>query len=129
MPTAQNIELNNAQNVTKTFQVAAVASGTAPALYLLREGANQSVFPKLEISSRKNGTADARKVRMTLNVPSSTVDANGVTRKSASILFIIDVTVPDLVPDSVRDDAIAYVGSALFNPQLMDTFKTGFAPT
>lgn len=52
MPQATNITVVNGAAVSKTFTLAAPASGpSAPAVFFLREGANQTVFPKFEVSS------------------------------------------------------------------------------
>lgn len=118
------------ENSTKTFAVASASSGGLPAIYECREGyANRTVFPRLEISAKKNGTADARKVRVTLNVPVSSVDALGVTRKVSNVLFVVDAVFPDLASEGQRELAIAMFGNALASSAILSTFKSGYAPT
>lgn len=129
MANAQNIELSNHASVGKTFSVATGANGNTPALFELREGANRSVYPRLEISAKKNGNSDARKVRVTLTVPQPVVDATGLTRKASSVLFALDVVLPDSISAVTREDAIAFFGSLMFNPEFLDTLATGYAPT
>lgn len=129
MANAQNIVLSNHANVGKTFSVATGANGNMPALFELREGANRSVYPRLEISAKKNGNSDARKVRVTMTVPQPVVDATGLTRKASSVLFALDVVLPDSISAATREDAIAFFGSLMFNPELLDTLATGYAPT
>lgn len=129
MPQAINLSLTNHAAVAKTFALASPASATSPAVWLLREGANQSVFPKVEQSSRKNGSGDARKVQLTVTVPVGTVDAAGATRRAAAMQFNVDCTIPDLVPDAIRNDAIAFAASAMANALLKECFFTGYAAT
>lgn len=129
MPQATDLTLKNAAAVNKTFALATPASATAPAVWFLREGANQSIFPKVEISSDRIAKGDGRKVKATVRVPTPVVDSNGVTRSSGEFLFVIDGTVPALVPDSIRDDAIAYVGSLITAALVKEIFKTGYSAT
>lgn len=128
MPQAINIVIKNDAAVDKTFDLATPSSGNLPAVWLLREGANQGVFPKVEVSARKNGNGDARKVQITLQVPFPVTDSTGIVRKGGTLVFNIDAVVPDLVPDPLRDTAIAYVGNLLQNTLIKETIKVGFAP-
>lgn len=129
MPQATDLTLKNAADVDKTFALAAPASGNAPAVWFLREGANQSVFPKVEISSDRIVKGEGRKVKATVRVPTPVIDSNGVTRSSGEYLVNIDGTVPALVPDGVRDDAIAYVASLVAAALFQDILKTGYSAT
>lgn len=129
MPQATDLAIKNNAGVSKTFALAAPASGVMPAVWLLREGANQSVFPKVEMSSRKNGAGDARKVQTTFTLPVAVVDASGITRRAAAFSVNIDVTVPDLVSDAARDDAIAYVADLVGHTLYKSCVRVGFAPT
>lgn len=129
MPQATDLVLKNAAAVNKTFALAAPASGSSSALWYLREGANQGIFPKVEISARKNGDADARKVQITLSVPFPVTSTSGAVTRGAAMSFNIDATVPDLVPDATRDDAIAFVGALLADTLVKASLKVGFAPT
>lgn len=129
MPQATNLSLMNAAAETKAFALATPASANQPAVWLLREGANQSVYPTVLCSSRPNGARDARKVQLTLRVPVPVVDNAGVTRRSAAIEFDVTATIPDLVPDSHRDDAIAFVNSLVADPLIKETFRVGYSPT
>lgn len=129
MPQATNVIVNNAAAVAKTFALAAPASGVSPAVWFLREGANQTVYPKLEISSDKIVKGSGRKVKMTLRVPTPVTSATGVVTNAGDMFFSIDAAVPALVPDSVRDDAIAFVMNIVATALLKETFKTGYAPT
>lgn len=130
MPQATNITVVNGTAVSKTFTLAAPASGpSAPAVFFLREGANQTVFPKFEVSSDKVVKGNGRKIKATLRVPVAVTGTNGVVTSAAEMFFAIDCTVPALVPDASRDDAIAFVGSLITSALMKATFKEGYAPT
>lgn len=129
MPQATNVIVNNAAAVAKTFALAAPASGNMPAVWFLREGANQTVYPKLEVSSDKIVKGSGRKVKLTLRVPTAVTSSTGVVSNAGDMFFSIDAAVPALVPDSVRDDAIAFIGNIVINAIMKETFKTGYAPT
>lgn len=130
MPKATDLSLKNAAAVIKTFALAAPAAGTSPAVWFLREGANQSAFASLEISSRKSGGgSNARRVQISLVVPIVGVNASGATVRIGQMPIKVDAVVPDSIPDTTRDDAIAYVGSALADALVKASIKTGYAPT
>lgn len=130
MPQATDLALKNGAGTAKTFALAAPAAGISPAVWFLREGANQSAYPSIEISSRRSGSGSAaRRVLISLVVPITGVNASGATVRVASMPIKVDVVVPDSIPDTARDDAIAYIGSALADALVKASIKTGYAPT
>lgn len=129
MPQASDLALKNAAAETKTFTLATPAGPNASAVWYLREGANPSVYAKVECSSAPSAGGTGRKVKLSLNLPATTVNAVGLTVVVARMSFNIDVTVPDFVPDAERDDAIAYVKDLVASTLVESVFKTGFAPT
>lgn len=129
MPQATDLTLKNAAAANKTFALATPAGPNASAVWFLREGANPGVFPKVECSSSSAASGAGRKVKLSLNVPVATVNASGATVAAAKMSFNIDATVPDLVPDALRDDAIAFVKDLVASALMASVFKTGFAPT
>lgn len=129
MPQAQNIVLKNAAGVAKTFTLATPAAGQNPAVWFLQEGANRTVWPKLECSSSGSGSTGARKVKWTLTVPAAVVDATGTTRASAKQFSALDHTTPALVSDGVTSDAIAFQESLAADALYKETISTGYAPS
>lgn len=128
MPQAANLVLKNAAGVDKTFVLAQPASGISPAVWYLQEGANKTVWPKIECSSANAGSGNARKVKWTLTVPQAAVDSNGVTRASAKQFSNMDHTTPDLVSAGVTGDAVAFQKSLAAAPQYTESISTGYAP-
>lgn len=122
------MQIENIVTDATTFTAVMAASGTSPATYVNRAAVNVSVAERLEISARPSASNEAKKIRLTLNVPYATVDATGVTRKSANILFSLDAVFPDIVPAARRNEAIALLQSVLYSPQVTNTFDSGFAP-
>lgn len=129
MPQASDLALKNALEVEKIFTLATPAGPNAPAVWYLRQGANPSVYAKIECSSAPSAGGSGRKVKLSLNLPATTVNAIGLTVAAARMSFNIDVTIPDFVPDSDRDDAIAYVRDLVASALMGSVFRTGFAPT
>lgn len=129
MPQAIDLVLKNAAAEEKTFSLASPAGPGGSAIWYLREGANPSIFPKVECSSSVAAGGSGRKVKLSFNLAAPTVNASGATVSSAKMSFNLDVTVPDLVPDAQRDDAIAYVKDLVATALMASVFKTGFAPT
>lgn len=116
--------------VTKTFTVARHAAGDQSAVLYLREGANQTAFPKLEASTKAaqvRGTS-GRKGTTTLMVPYGTVDANGVFVKINHASAVVITDVPDDAPDSVRNDLAAFLPGlwASADGQLKDVVRKGY---
>lgn len=129
MPQASDLALNNALEVPKTFTLATPAGPNASAVWYLREGANPSVYAKIECSSAPSAGGTGRKVKLSLNLPATTTNAIGLTVAVARMSFNIDVTIPDFVPDAERDNAIAFVKDLVASELMRSVFKTGFAPT
>lgn len=129
MPQAIDLVLKNSAAVNKTFALATPAGPNGSALWYLREGANPGVFPKIECSSSTAAGKAGRKVKLSLNLPATVVSTSGTTTVAARMSFNLDVTIPDLVPDAQRDDAIAFVKDLVASALMVSVFKTGFAPT
>jgi hypothetical protein len=131
MPQATDLILKNGAGVDKTFQLAAPAAGTQPGVWFLREGSTPAGFPSVEISSRRTGAVgNDRRVLISLIVPvMGTNPTTGAQTRISSMPIKIDAKVPELVPDAARDDAIAYIGSAVADALIKATMKTGYAPT
>lgn len=131
MPQATDLSLKNGVGVAKTFALAAPSAGLMPAVWYLREGESQAGFPSLEVSSRKSGTTgNNRRVLISLVVPvMGTHPATGAKVRITSIPIKIDAQMPELAPDSARDDAIAYIGSVGIDALIKASLKTGYAPT
>lgn len=132
MPQATDFVIKNgaATPVDKTFSLAAPAGGPGiPGQWFLREGANPAVFPRIQISSKKLTTGSGQKVDITVSVPASVTSSDGVVKSAANMVFNGSVAVPDFVPDSVRDDAIAYIGNLFAHTLMKSVLKTGFAPS
>lgn len=130
MPQATDLVLTNALQEQKTFVLAAPAAGNSPATWFLREGAHQGVFPSIEMASRRSGTSgSARRVTLSLVVPNAIVSATGQTTRSGTYAMKVDVAIPDSIPDTTREDAIAFLASAFQTDLVKACFATGFSAT
>lgn len=128
MTTAIAINNGAASPVLKTFAVARSASGEDSAILLLREGQNQTEFPKLEFSSKSTqvGSTRGRKSTTTELYPYGTL-VNGVFVKTNHISVVTVITVLDDAPDAIRKDAAAFHLGFQANQQVKDLTILGFA--
>jgi hypothetical protein len=122
MPQAIDLVINNgaATPVAKTFKLLTPAAGdNSSALWALKEGTISSVFPTIEVSARKNAGNDARKVNLTVKIPSSyTVAATGLTAVGSAAVINITATVPADFPEALKDDFAAFAKNAVANAVL-----------
>lgn len=128
MPQAQNIVLKDATGTDCTFVLATPASANSPAVWYYQDGANRSVWPKLECSSAKSGSGDGRKVKWTLTTPEVAIDSQGVARSVAKQFSALDHTTPALVSAGVTDKQVAFLESLAATSLYQDTVVTGYAP-
>jgi len=116
MPQATDITINNgaATPVAKTFTLISPAAGDGSyANWRLKEGTISTVFPRIAIAARANGN-NARKANIKIQVPSSYTDTvTGLTKVGSAFDFNADVTVPDDFPESLKNDAAAFVVNAV----------------
>lgn len=129
MPQASNIVLKDSTGVDCTFTLFTPASANAPAVWYYQNGANRSVWPKIECSSARSGSGDARKVKWTLTVPDAVVDGQGVTRPGAKMFFNTDGTTPTLVSDTTIANATAFQNSLASSDLFRESVATGYAPS
>lgn len=113
MPQAQNLTINNAAAVAKTFTLYAPAPGdTGNAVWKLKEGADARYFPTLTIGTKVS--SQARKLTLRFRVPRDPLSGdNG--GPAASCFAAVDVTVPDQFPESMRNDWVAFLANILNN--------------
>lgn len=110
MPQATDIILKNHAGTDKTFALYTPAAGDGSwAQWRLKEGAIASAFPSIAALARATPNV-ARKVQVKLQIPSSYVDATtGLTIIGPKFDFEGRVTVPDGFPETMKDNAVAYV--------------------
>lgn len=110
MPLATDLSLANNAGVVKNFALIVPAGGSGtPALWQLKEGAIQSIFPSFEASMRPNASKTARKAIFTMKVPSSyTAAVTGLTAVGSAATINMTVTVPHDFPEALKDDFVAY---------------------
>lgn len=117
MPQATDITVHNgaATPVSKTFTLITPAAGdNSSAQWALKEGTISSVFPTIEISTRKNAGKSARKCFMTIRVPSSyTVAATGLTAVGSAAVMNLTVTIPGDFPEALKNDFSAFVTNVI----------------
>lgn len=133
MPQAANLVLKNGAQtpVDKTFILLAPAAGYgSTAEWALKEGPISSVFPRLTALVRPgNGPATragSKVTQLRLKVPSSYTDTvTGLTNVLSAFEANITVTVPSDYPESLKDDAIAFLANSLASALVKSMIKDG----
>jgi hypothetical protein len=129
MPQAVDIVINNAAAVAKTFTLLAPAAGDGGyANWRLKEGTISSVFPAIAVLARANGSA--RKANIKFRIPSSYTEAvTGLTKVGSAFDVNVDVTVPSDFPESLKNDAVAYLGNLFNNALIKAVYRDGYPAT
>jgi hypothetical protein len=133
MPQAADIVIDNgaATPVAKTFTLLTPAAGDgSSARWALKEGTISVVFPKIEVSARKNAGANARKALVSITVPSSyTEAATGLTAVGSSAVFNGSATIPDDFPEALKNDFVAFVVNGVANAIVKACLRDGLPAT
>lgn len=129
MPSAVDLIINNGAAVAKTFTLMSPAAGDGSyANWRLKEGAISSVFPAIAISARSGN--NARKANVKIRVPSSYTDTvTGLTKVGSAFDCNVDVTVPDDFPESLKNDAQAFVVNAIANAMVKACIRDALPAT
>lgn len=132
MPIMANITVKKADAVTDIVWTAiAPASGDkTPAIWKsLTVGATPGVRPEFRAVSESNATGTARRLKTSINWPSSVVDVNGrpvvVDKCSGSSLFTVAQNMTDTEINEFANQYANLLASALHK----EMCKSGFAAT
>ena len=116
MPQATDLVINNgaATPVAKTFSLYNPAAGdNAIAMWKLKEGTISKVFPTITVAARATGN-QSRKLQIKMKIPSSYLDAvTGLTAVGSAFEFDASISVPDDYPESLKNDAVAFVANLM----------------
>lgn len=119
MPQAVDLVINNGAStpVAKTFKLYAPAAGdNSQAQWRLQEGLVATVFPRLSILTRSTGQ-QARKTVVKFRLPATYQDAaTGLVKVDTAFDAELNVTVPDGFPESLKNDAVAYLANVINHP-------------
>lgn len=131
MPQMANISAKDRENTVVLFTGLVPSAGDGSAALWRAEsiGASSLYRPRLEIKTKSNGTKDARRIEIDLNVPYVEVSTTGSSTVRANMPFKFVGTIPAMVPDQASANAIAYVQSILADSLIGEVMRTGFAPT
>jgi hypothetical protein len=126
-----NITAKNAAAADVVFTAVAGAAGNSPAIWRALTLGTVSVAQAILslVGRESNGSKPGRRVELTLEVPYTVVDPNGVITTIAKMPFIVQATRPANMPDAAVNDAVAYFASIIPNAQVVAAFKSGFATT
>lgn len=127
MPQAQDIIVQDASFVDKTFTLMTPAAGDGGlAVWALQVGGSPVAHPRFTLMA-KTTTNRSRKAQVKLRVPYYYTDAvTGLVKAGPAFEFNGDATVPDEFPNALRDDAVAFtthlIGSTLVRACLRDGY-------
>lgn len=131
MPNITAITAKNAANVDVTFDVVSPAQGDGtPAIWAATALSGVSIGrPYATLVSRWNASRNARKVLPALIVPYTVVDpTTGLTKVVAKVEFRGgEMTSPVTVPDTFKNDAVAYWQSLNSSTLWKECFKSGYS--
>lgn len=130
MPNMANITVKKADGTTDVIWSGIVPSSgdKTPAVWKsLSVGATPGVRPEFRVSSESNAAGTARRVKTSINWPSSVVDANGrpvvLDKCSGSSLF----TVAQNMSDTEINEFVVQFANLLASTLHKDMCKTGYA--
>lgn len=130
MPQAVNFTIKNGASTPAdvVFTSLQPAGGSLPAVYQARAaGPNAALQPKISLSGEQQ--RNGRRTRQTVRTPYYVVGTDGVPRLVDSCFTEIITTMPDTIPDAVRNDHWAYVSNSADVAQIAESCKSGYAPT
>lgn len=126
MPTATNLVVKNAANVDKTFTLLSPAAGyNSPAEWALKEGALGIQFPTFTLTAKKTTNASRQSV-VKFRYPVYTTDS--VTQlpiRQAAFEFNGTASIPDVFPENMKDDAVAYVANLIAHAIVRGSMRDG----
>lgn len=126
MPQAIDLTVKNGANVDKTFTLVAPAAGMGGvAMWALKEGTISAAFPTLTAVAQTNGGGVSH-LRVKLSVPSSYTDSvTGLTNVGAGVLMDAHFRVPNVFPEALKADWVAYAVNLLNTALLKAMIKDG----
>lgn len=132
MPQAADIVVQNgaATPVDKTFTLVTPASGDGGiAEWALKEGPISSVFPVLTASAAKTGNS-SRKLTVKFRLPSSYTDSvTGLTNVNSAAEMNVSFSVPNSLPEALKDDYVAFCTNLLSSALLKSMIKDAYPAT
>lgn len=131
MPSMANIVIKNAADADVTATALTPSSGdNSAARWRVEDLAVPPLFrPEFSVLARPSSDKASRRVQMKLNVPYAYTGADGLTKKSGSILTVCDFVVPQDIPTNVVNDAVAFTRTFLGSPLIVATLGSQISPT
>lgn len=133
MPQAIDLVVKNGAStpVDKTFTLISPAAGyNGVAEWLLKEGVSQVSFPNLTISAARNQQRSSRTAKIRLRVPATYTDpTSGLEAHLGNFDFHATVTVPDVFPESMKADAVAFTANLLNHALIKSIVKDAVPAT
>lgn len=129
MPQAQNLVIQDAASVEKTFELISPAAGDGGiAEWALKEGAISSVFPRITASAHK--TTRGRVLTEKFRFPSSFSDTiTNLTNVGPSAEINVKVSMPADYPEAMKDNVVAFTSNAMQHALLKAMMRDAVSAT
>lgn len=123
---ANNLTIKDSANADVLFTAVQSAAGTAPSVWLAKAKGKAPAFqPKIQMSSQGRA-GSGRDVKLTLAVPVTVTDDNGVERVLDTEFYEVRKVGPGRIPATTQADAAAYLAGALANAEIRAGFRDGY---
>lgn len=124
---AENFTIKDSAGADVLFTAVASAAGNTPSVWYAKSRGSAAAFqPKIQLSS--NGrSGNGRDVKMTIAVPVTVTDDNGVERVVDTEFYEIRKVGPGRIPARTQADAAAFVANAMDVAEVRNAFRDGYA--
>ena len=131
MPAIANLSLqNNAATAVTGTALSPSAGEGVPAIWRVETTKPPFARPLIQLSARKNQKGDVRVVDVKVTVPYSVNNTStGLEQLVSKITFAGSFIVPQDIPTSVSDDAVAYIKTFFADTGVISALKAQIAPT
>lgn len=132
MPAMANITVKKNDGTTDVIYTAVSQSAgdTSPALWRNQTvGTAAGHQPSVQMTSRNNGSATARRVDVTASYPTLVTGSDGKTSVADKVVLTISGAIPLGMPTADVNEAVSQLLNVSASVLFKDSFKTGFAPS
>lgn len=130
MPSANHLVVKNAAAVDKTFTLLSPAAGFgSPAEWALKEGALGIQFPTFTLTAKKTSNASKQAVVKFRYPVYQTDTVTSLPVRQAAFEFNGTCSVPDIFPENLKDDAVAYLANLIATALVKSCFRDGHPAT
>lgn len=131
MAQATNLTIKKADGTTDVTYTVQIASGgdKSPAVWQqLTAGSAPADRPTFKVDSAWNGAKTARRIHARMEFPYIVTNTDGTTTIVNRALYEANAVIPQNVPDTVAQEAVAQTANLLATTLIKASFASGYAP-